>query len=200
MFRFLILLPVLAFAISACITSSSGEAPKPNVSVPLATSAAGASALATGSVDPETCEGVLGSPPATHTLELRSLTQSAQQESQQIEAMCSAVYETSNPGDPFLTIALIKFDSDTPSIERYDLIKSAFTTFGNPISEVNNADDGALDHFSALIDSDGIGRTTVLRQKNWVMTSSNGPTTADSLWTTDDLLVIGESILERAQR
>lgn len=200
MFRLIVLLPVFILTAAACATSSSGEAPTAVVSVPLTTSAAGAAALVSGPLNPETCEGVLGSPPSTHTLGLQSLTGIAQQESSQINAMCSAVYETSNPGDPFLTIALIKFDSDTPSIERYDLLKSTFVTIGHPISEINNADADHIDRFSALIDRDGIGRTTVLRQNNWALTVSVGPTTQDSLWTSDDLQVIGESILERVRQ
>ena len=75
-----------------------------------------------------------------------------------------------------------------------------FVAEGVPLSEVNSADDNALDWVSALIDRDGIGRTTVLRQENWVMTVSVGPTTTDSPWTTTDIQAIGESIIDRAQR
>ena len=73
--------------------------------------------------------------------------------------MCSAVFQTSNPGEPFLAVALLKFDSDTPAIAHYELLKDAFVALNHPISEVNSADDGLLDRFSALIDK---GRTRML--------------------------------------
>ncbi len=197
--RPLFLMLLLAFVISACATSESGEAPEPVVSGQGSASAAGLSALSTESINPATCEGVLGSPPGTHTLELQSLTDSGQGGSERIDSMCAAVYETSNPGDPFLTVALIRFDADDAAQAHYDLLKGVFVTQGVAISEVDSADEGLLDGVSALIDSDGIGRTTVLRQKNWVLTVSVGPTTDDSLWTTADIQLIGESIVVRAQ-
>jgi hypothetical protein len=200
MIRILFLLPLVVLVIAACATSESGEAPAPVSSNSVDPSAAGLAALSTESLDPLTCEGVLGSPPSTHTLELQSLTETVQDEVPQIRNMCAAVYETSTPGDPFLTVALIGFDSDGPAISHYDLLKNVFVTQDVSISELNNADDSLLDHFSALQDRDGIGRTTVLRQKNWVLTISNGPNTTDSLWTTDDLQFIGESVISRAQQ
>lgn len=199
MFRYLVLLGSLAFLFSACATSESGAAPSPIVSIQPSASDAGMAAMSNETINPETCEGVLGAPPSTHTLELQSLTETVQDEVQQISTMCAAVYETSRPGDPFLTVALIKFDSDGPAVARYDLIKDAFVALDHPISEINSSDDGSLDRFSALIDMEGIGRTTVLRQNSWVLTVSIGPTTADSLWTTDDVQLIGESVLARAQ-
>ncbi len=198
MLRYLLLLPLLAIAVSACITSESGEPSEPDVSVPLSASEAGLAALSNEDLDPETCEGVLGSPPSTHRLELQALTETAQG-GPGIDSMCAAVYETSNPGEPFLTVALMKFNSDGAAIARYELLREVFVTQGQPISEVNSADGGLLDRFSALIDSEGIGRMTVLRQSTWVLTVSIGPTTATSLWTTDDVQLIGESIIGRAQ-
>ena len=195
------LTPLLSFfvLISACATSS-GEAPDPVVSGPGPMSAAGAAALSSDPIDPETCQGVLGQPPGTHTLELQSLTDSGQAGSDRIDSMCAAIYKTPTPGDPFLTVALIEFDADGPAAAHYDLLKDVFVAEGVPLSEVNSADDNALDWVSALIDRDGIGRTTVLRQENWVMTVSVGQTTTDSPWTTTDIQAIGESIIDRAQR
>ena len=197
--RRLYLLLLLALVVSACGTSESGEAPDPVSSGPDPTSAAGAAALSSDPIDPLTCQGVLGRPPDTHTLELQSLTDSGQAGSEQIESMCAAVYETSVPGDPFLTVALIEFDSDGPAADHYDLLKNVFVAEGIPLSEDDSADTGPLDWVSALIDRDGIGRTTVMRQRSWVMTVSVGPTTADSPWTSTDMRTIGESIINRAQ-
>ena len=197
--RSLFLMLLLALVISACATSESGEAPEPDVSGQGSASAAGLSALSTESINPATCEGVLGSPPGTHTLELQSLTDSGQAGSEDIDSMCAAVYETSNPGDAFLTIALIRFNADDAAEAHYDLLKGVFVTQGVAVSEVDSADEGLVVGVSALIDGDGIGRITVLRQRNWVLTVSVGPTTDDSLWTTTDIQLIGESIIGRAQ-
>ena len=197
--RRLSLLPLLALVMSACVTSS-GEAPGPVVSGPGSVSAAGAAALSTEAIVPATCEGVLGLPPETHTLELQSLTDSGQAGSQRIDSMCAAVYDTSIPGDPFLTVALISFDSDGPATAHYDLLKDVFVAEGIPLSEVDSTDEGVLDWVSGLMNRDGIGRTTVMRQKNWVLTISVGPTIEASLWTSTDIQAIGESIINRAQK
>ncbi len=199
MFRYLFLVGLSVFLFSACATSDSGAAQEPIVSPPLSASDAGQAAISNKTVDPRTCEGVLGRPPVGHMLGTQSLTNTAQDDAQQVSSMCSAVYETSNPGDPFLTVALIKFNSDDPAIAHYDLLKDAFVVLSHPISEINNADEDLTDRFSALMDTDGIGRTTVMRQNNWVLTVSIGPTTADSLWTADDLQLIGESIIRRTK-
>ena len=199
LYRGLFLMPIVALVMSACVTSS-GQAPGPVVSGPGSVSAAGAAALSTDLIDPATCEGALGLPPETHTLELQSLTDSGQAGSQRIDSMCAAVYDTSTPGDPFLTVALINFDSDEPATAHYDLLKEFFVAEGIPLSEVDSTDEGVLDWVSGLIDRDGIGRTTVMRQKNWVLTISVGPTIEASLWTSTDIQAIGESIINRAQK
>ena len=171
-------------------------------SVPLTPSAAGLAAMSNGSPDPVSCEGVLGTPPTSHRLELQALTETVQDGAPQIVTMCVAVYQTSTVGDPFLTVALINFDSASLAVVRYEMLKDVYVSQKKqyPFSEINSADDGLLDEFSALMDNEGIGRTTVLRQNNWVLTISNGPIIAGSPWTTDDLRIIGGSIIRRAQR
>jgi len=96
-------------------------------------------------------------------------------------------------------MALINFDDDRAAAARYDLLKAAFVAEGGLLSEVDSAEGASVDRFSMLIDRDGIGRTTVLRETTWVMTISVGPTTTDSPWTATDLEVIGQSILNRAR-
>jgi hypothetical protein len=193
------MLLVLLLVISAC-GGSSGGSPDPGSSGPDPTSAAGAAALSSGPIDPETCHGVLGPPPDTHTLELQSLTDAGQGGSEPIDVMCAAVYETSIPGDPFLTVALIRFDADESAAAHFDLLKGVFVAEGVPLSEADRPDEEQVDWVSALMDRDGIGRTTVLRQGNWVMTVSVGPSTSASPWTIEDIQAIGESIIERVQR
>lgn len=193
-----LLMPLLAIVISACATSESGVAPEGDPSIRPSASSAGLAALSDGPLDPATCEGVLAGPPGTHTLAVQSLTETVQ-DGDQIDTMCAALFDTSIPGDPFLAVALIKFESDEPATARYELLKTAFLTQDYAISEVNVADEGRLDQVSALIDDDGIGRTTVARQNSWLVTVSIGPTVDESLWTTDDVQVIAASIISRAQ-
>lgn len=199
LFRRLSMLFALFLAISAC-GGGPGGASDPGSSGPDPTSAAGAAALSSGPIDPETCQGVLGPPPVTHSVELQALTDSGQGGSESIDAMCAAIYRTPNPGDPFLTVALIKFDADGPAAAHFDLLKEVFAADGVPLSQGDAPAEGRLDWVSALMDRDGIGRTTVLHQRNWVMTISVGPTTTDSPWTTADIQAIGESIIGRAQQ
>ncbi len=200
MFRYLLLMLVFAFLVSACtVASKSGEAPEPVVSAVLATSEAGVAALSSASINPDTCEGVLGNAVGAHSRQTRSFTSTVQSSEQQIEAMCPVSYETQIPGDPFLTAALIKFDSDEPAIARYEMIKEGFVINDMPVSELNSADEALLDRVSVLIDRDGMGRIVALRKKNWLLTISIGPTTDVSPWTAGDAQMIGESIMERVQ-
>lgn len=196
--RSILLLAFTLLLVSACaVASESGEAPDPVSSNVAPTSEAGAAAISAAVIDPRSCSGVLGPAIGTHSLETESFTETVQTSEQHIEAMCSASYETTVPGDPFLTVALIKFDSIEPAIDRYEMIKEGFVVNDLPISEVNSSDPGALDQLSALIDSDGMGRITVFRKQNWAISISVGPTTDVAPWTTGDLEMIGKSILER---
>lgn len=198
--HFVFILTFVIVAAVGCTLTKSGEAVEPVSSVPLSPSAAGISAMSDGLLDPVSCEGVLGTPPTSHTLELQALTETVQDSAQQINTMCAAGYKSSIPDGPFLVVTLIEFDSVAPAIVRYDMLKNVYSSQDYPISELNNADDSLLDWFSALMDNEGIGRTTVLRLNNWVLTISNGPIIAGSPWTTDDLRIVGESIIRRAQR
>lgn len=190
---------VFVFLVSACaVASESGEAPEPVLSGVPETTAAGTAALS-GAVIPDTCSGVLGEATGTHSRQTESFTSTIQNSGQQIEAMCSASYETQIPGDPFLTITLIKFDSDEPAVERYEMIKEGFLVNDMAISEVNSADEALLDRFSVLIDSDGMGRIATFREKNWSVTVSVGPTMDVSPWNAADINMIGESIADRVQ-
>lgn len=198
MFRFLLSIALFAFLVTGCLNVS-GDAESPVTSGSLDTTEAGRAALLIGPLNPQICEAVLASPPSTHTLELQALTETVQDGDPQIDSMCAAIYETSAVDGSFLTVALVQFDSGAPAIARYDLLRAALIALDHLVSEINNADDGLLDWFSAGIDADGIGRTTVLRLKSWVISISTGPTNAESPWNRDDLLLIGESIVRRGQ-
>jgi hypothetical protein len=185
-------------AILAAACASSGEPTDPVVSGGDPTTAAGEAALSSEPLDPLTCQGALATPSGALSLELQSLTETASTGDVALDSMCAAVYQTSTPGDPFLTVALINFDGDQAAVAHYNLLKTAFVAEGGALSEVDGADEASLDRFSMLIDRDGIGRTTVLRKTTWVATVSVGPTTSDSPWTARDIEVIGQSILNRA--
>jgi hypothetical protein len=182
---------------SACITST-GDAPDPVISGVGAPTASGDAALSSEPINPLTCEGVLAAPVDTHSLELQALTESGQAGGQEVDAMCSAVYEPSTSGDPFLAVALIDFTADRSAATHYDLLKAAFAADDSVLSEVDSADGDSMDQFSAFVDRDGIGQTTVLRKTDCVVTISVGPTIDASPWTATDIAAVGESILNRA--
>lgn len=201
MFRLVSLLALLLLAAVFVACSSSGEASEP-VQVPAnPTSEAGSSAISSAEIVPTSCAGVLsprdGGAEGELTLFRDSLTDSVKSSQPQIVSMCSAMYDTSQPGREFLAVVLMQFESDGSSVDHYELIKSAYMSAGDGISEVNNADEGLTDVLSVLIDQDGIGRTTVMRQREWLVTVSVGPTMADSPWKVGDIEAIGRGVLGR---
>lgn len=198
MFRLCCLMMVLALAAMACaVDSDSGGASEPVASALNPTSEAGASAVSSSAIDPDTCVGVLVPVTGELSMNTQSLTSAASASQPNLESMCSAMYDTGVPGEKFLAVALIKFKSNASAVDHYELMKSAFVASGVGISELNNASEELTDQISALIDSDGIGRTTVLRRGVWVLSVSAGPTMAVSPWTVGDLEMIGKNVLDR---
>jgi len=190
----------VAFAAMACtVASESGEASEPVSSAMNPTSEAGAAAVSTAAIDPDTCDGVLAPVSGELSSTTQSLTSSAKANQPQLESMCSAMYDTGVPGREFLAAALMKFDSDASAVAHYELMKSAFAGTDIPISELNNASENLMDQFSALSDRDGIGRTTVMRLKEWVLSISGGPTVAESPWGVGDLEMIGKDVMDRVK-
>ncbi len=197
MFRLgsLMALAMLAMVIVAC--GSSGEASEP-IQIPAnPTSVSGSSAISTEVIDPSSCAGVLTEIEGDLSLFRDSLTDSVRTSQPQIESMCSAMYDTSLPGREFLAVVLIQFDTDDSAVDHYELIKNAYIESEDAISEINNSDERLIDQLSILIDSDGIGRTMVMRQMEWIVTVSVGPTMAESPWNVGDIELIGTSVLER---
>ena len=190
----------MAFAAMACgVSSESDEVSEPVVSPAIATTESGSNAVSAAEIDADTCDGVLAPVTGRLSLETQPLTDTVKEAQPQIESMCSALYETGEVGGEFLTIALIGFDSDDSAVSHYEMMKDVFVVSGVPISEVNNADERLTDQVSALMDSDGIGRTTVLRRQGWVMSVSVGPTMADSPWVVGDMEMIGRGVLDRVK-
>ena len=205
MFRLvsLMALVVLAAIFSACVSSSSGEAPEPVVSAINPTSEAGSAAISSAAIDAVTCAGVLTPMEDEDEGDLKlfrdSLTDSVKSSQPQIVSMCSAMYDTNLSAREFLAVVLIQFKSDDSAVDHYELMKSAYTETGDALSEINNADEGLTDILSVLIDQDGIGRTIVMRQREWMVTVSAGPSMAASPWKVGDIEAIGRSVLDRVK-
>jgi hypothetical protein len=198
MTRFLLPLLFIALISAACTASSeSGQASEPELSIELEMTGAGNAALTTFAVDADTCEGVLADNHPEFSLSTRSHTSAAVKEAQKVELNCTASYETSTPGGPFMSVGLIKFETDRAAIDRYEMIKEGFVINSLPISELNNSDESLMDHVSVLIDSDGMGRIISVRQNSRLLTVSIGPTMDAVPWTAADIGIIGKSIMKR---
>ena len=189
----------VAFAAMACTVSSEGGAPEPVLDPVAATTEAGADAVSVVEIDPLTCAGVLEPAAGDLSLETQSLTDTVKDSQPQVTSMCSAIYETAEVGREFLTIALLQFDSDDSAVAHYELMKSTFIAGGVPISEINSADEGLIDQVSGLMNRDGIWRTDVMRQREWLLSITVGPTMAESPWIVGDIEAIGRGVLERVQ-
>jgi hypothetical protein len=185
---------------AACtVSSESGGAQEPIMDPVAATTDAGSKAGPAVEIDALTCAGVLEPATGDLSLETQSLTDGVRESQPQVVSMCSASYETGEVGGEFLTVALIQFDSDESSIAHYELIKSAFAASGVALSEINSADEGSIDQVSGLMDRDGVGRTNVLRQHEWLLSISVGPTMAESSWVVGDMEAIGRGVLGRVK-
>jgi len=146
-----------------------------------------------------TCAGVLEPSRGDLSLETQSLTDAVRESQPLVVSMCSAIYESGVPGGEYLTVALMQFDSDDSSRAHYEFMKITFEVGGVPISEINSAAEGSIDQVSGLMDRDGVGRTNVLRQREWLLTISVGPTMAESSWVVGDLDAIGRGVLGRVK-
>ena len=200
LFGLVLLVAFTALVGAACtVSSESGGAQEPIMDPVAATTDAGSKAVSAVEIDALTCAGVLEPATGDLSLETQSLTDGVRESQPQVVSMCSASYETGEVGGEFLTVALIQFDSDESSIAHYELIKSAFAASGVALSEINSADEGSIDQVSGLMDRDGVGRTNVLRQHEWLLSISVGPTMAESSWVVGDMEAIGRGVLGRVK-
>jgi hypothetical protein len=193
----LVALVVMAAVFVAC--GSSGETSEPTQVQANPTSVSGYSAISSAVADAVNCVGVLAPIEGDLKLFTDPLTSTVSASKPQIQSMCSAMYDTGEPGRKFLSVVLMQFKSDDSSSDQYELMKSAYSDTGDALSELNNADEGLTDVLSVLIDSDGIGRTMVMRQREWLVTVTAGPTMADSPWKVGDMEMIGKGVLERVK-
>ena len=193
-----LLVAITALVGAACtVSSESGGAQEPVMDPVAATTEAGSKAVPAVEIDVLTCAGVLEPATGDLSLETQSLTDRVQESQPQVVSMCSATYDTGEVGGEFLTIALMQFDSDDSAIAHYELIKSAFVVSGVALSEINSADEGLIDEVSGLMDRDGVGRTNVMRQREWLVSISVGPTMAEAPWVVGDIEAIGRGVLGR---
>ena len=200
LFGLVLLVAFTALVGAACtVSSESGGAQEPIMDPVAATTDAGSKAGPAVEIDALTCAGVLEPETGDLSLETQSLTDGVRESQPQVVSMCSASYETGEVGGEFLTVALIQFDSDESSIAHYELIKSAFAASGVALSEINSADEGSIDQVSGLMDRDGVGRTNVLHQHEWLLSISVGPTMAESSWVVGDMEAIGRGVLGRVK-
>jgi hypothetical protein len=200
MFRvagFVVFMAIAVVAMAACVSSSSGGGSEPVQFPSNATSEAGSSAVSAALVDADNCSGVLTPVKGDLKLFTDSLTSTVNKSEPQIESMCSALYDTGESGREFLAVVLIHLESDDAADDHYELMKGAYAETGAAISELNNADEDLVDMLSALMDSNGVGRTTVMRQGEWLVTVTAGPSMAESLWNAGDMEMIGRGVLKR---
>jgi hypothetical protein len=198
MIRFVGLVAVVTLAAALLVAcSSSGEASEP-VQFPVnSTSEAGSSAISATEIDADSCAGVLAPIEGELALFTDSLTSTVSASQPQIESMYSAMYDTGLPGREFLAVVVMQFKSDDSSVDHYELMKGAFVESGVAISEINNSDENLIDQVSGLMDRDGIGRTIVIRQREWLLSISVGPTMAEAPWGVGDMEAIGRGVLAR---
>lgn len=195
--RFMVLMAIAVLAMAACGSINSGEDLEPVLSEVNPTSKAGAAAVSAAEVDADSCIGVLTPIEGDLKLFTDSLTSTVSASEPQIKSMCSAMYDTSLPGSEFLAVVLIHLESDDAAVEHYELMKSAYTETGAEISEIKNSDEDLTEQISALIDSGGVGRTTVMRKRSWLVTVTVGPSMAESLWNAGDMESIARGVLDR---
>jgi len=198
----MMLIGVLSFAAFSLVVGSgdeSGGESDPIRSPAVATTEAVVSAISVSDIDHETCDGVLAPAAGDFSLDTQSLTESAKDSRPQVLSMCSAAYKTGVQGGEFLTIALMQFDSDDSAIDYYEFMKNVFIASDVPISEINSAAEGLIDQLSALMEHDGVGRISIFRQREWLITVSAGPTMEDLPWPVDDIEMIGRGVLDRVK-
>ncbi len=149
-------------------------------------------------IDMFTCEGVLGIPPHTFTLDSSTLTDSAKGGNPQISSFCTAGYQSVDARGPFLTVAVLTFANDAAAKAHYDLAVSDLANSGYPHTETESE---ARNRIIIEADDAGIGNMVLLRLSNGVVSIHNGPTAeAASRWSIDAMLATANDIPSQIAR
>jgi hypothetical protein len=107
--------------------------------------------------------------------------------------MCLAIY-SSDAHDSSLTVALITMNSTDAAIAHYSILEGSLADSGVDYFEQNNRD---RDLPTATLDLDGMGAMVVLRMGSNLISLQNGPTSELSQWSTDFMIDLADSLLER---
>ena len=151
--------------------------------------------LASGVINPDSCDNVL--PPAPEPFEIitRSTTDAAKTDNAAINTMCTAWY-ASDLNEHSASVALIAMSSDEAARAHYELLRSQFTEGGIMFDEQRS---GNQDSLTATIDQGGIGAMTVVRVGANLISAHNGPASDQKAWNFSWLLEIAYDTLDRLQ-
>ncbi len=146
-----------------------------------------------GLLNPDSWEGVLSPAEYPFELEIRTATDCAKSDNPAINTMCLAIY-SSDAHDSSLTVALITMNSTDAAIAHYSIPEGSLADSGVDYFEQNNRD---RDLPIATLDLDGMGAMVVLRMGSNLTSLQNGPTSELSQWSTDFMIDLADSLLER---
>lgn len=153
----------------------------------------GSGLVNSGLLNPDSWEGVLSPAEYPFELETRTATDSAKSDNPAINTMCLAIY-SSDAHDSSLTVALITMNSTDAAIAHYGIPEGSLADSGVDYFEQNNRD---RDLPIATLDLDGMGAMVVLRMGSNLISLQNGPTSELSQWSTDFMIDLADSLLER---
>ena len=177
--------------------TAGGPVREPSVVVPQSTVVPGGPRVGgptTGTpINPDTCEGVLDSAPESFELETRSATETAMADNPAVLSMCIATYSSASD-ENFLTAAVITMNSTDAAADHYDIVQNEAASSGVPYTEQRSGD---RDFLLATMDRDGIGTIVVFRIGRALVQVHNGPSSESSLWQTDLMLDLADSVIER---
>jgi len=153
----------------------------------------GSGLVNSGLLNPDSWEGVLSPAEYPFELETRTATDSAKSDNPAINTMCLAIYN-SDAHDSSLTVALITMNCTDAAIAHYSIFEGSLADSGVDYFEQNNRD---RDLPTATLDLDGMGAMVVLRMGSNLISLQNGPTSELSQWSTDFMIDLADSLLER---
>ena len=152
------------------------------------------SGLFTGTpINPDTCEGVLDPAPESFELETRSASEAAMADNPAILSMCTAIYSSATD-ENFLTVAVVTMNSTDAALAQYEVVRGDLADNGALFFEQRDLD---RDLLAANVNHSGIGVIVVLRSGSSLVSIHNGPSSEQSLWQTDLMIDLSDSVIER---